>query len=536
LQQEASRKLRSLAKDTMKVAQQLYEGVSLGPEGNVGLITYMRTDSTQVSKEAQLAAREVIEKIFGTEYLPPSSPFYAKKAANAQEAHEAIRPTGASREPDAIRGFLTNEQYRLYRLIWQRFIASQMAPAVLENTLVDINAQPLDNTKPPYLFRATGMRVVFPGFLAVYKLGQTEQAETNPNSDLAKSLPPLAPADPLVALKLEPLQHFTQPPPRYSEATLVKTLEELGVGRPSTYATILSTIQDRGYVVKVGDKPGGAEAANKGATANAGGRSEQRFHPTELGRAVNELLVARFPNIVDVKFTARMEQALDEVASGERTWQPLIADFYHPMMAQLVLAEREVAKIIVPDEQPFVAAAAQAQTAQTKGGYTRKGRASYKKGSTANYNNSSTNTKSASAKTSSRPRTSSSSSNNLAETTSSYANNYGGTNYTDQPASAKPILVEPVATKTKTPRKTSRAKSATATLTTSPVAETATAIAIPPSPSAVTQGKKTTSATPPNSEGVVNCDKCGKVMVQRKGPYGEFWGCSGFPNCRNTRK
>jgi DNA topoisomerase-1 len=529
LQQEASRKLRMLAKDTMKVAQQLYEGVSLGPEGNVGLITYMRTDSTQVSKEAQLAAREVIEKIFGIEYLPPSSPFYAKKAANAQEAHEAIRPTGASREPDAIRGFLSNEQYRLYRLIWQRFIASQMAPAILENTIVDINAQPLDNTKPPYLFRATGLRVVFPGFLAVYKLGQTEQTETNANSDLAKNLPPLAPADPLVALKLEPLQHFTQPPPRYSEATLVKTLEELGVGRPSTYATILSTIQDRGYVVKVGDKLGSAETAKQKAAANTGGRTEQRFHPTELGRAVNELLVARFPNIVDVKFTARMEQALDEVASGERTWQPLIADFYHPMMAQLVLAEREVAKIIVPDEQPFVAAAAQAQTATTKGGYVRKGQANYKKGSTNNYNttynsNSSRTAKSASTKTSGRQQTTSRGSN-LAETTA---------NYTNQPTNAATTLAT-----TPTPRKTSRTKNAT-TLATTPASGAAMTVAIP-LPAPETQVKKTkanTTSAPAtsNSSEAINCDKCGKVMVQRKGPYGEFWGCSGFPNCRNTRK
>jgi DNA topoisomerase I len=304
LQQEASRRLGFTAKRTMKVAQELYEGRDLGSEGQVGLITYMRTDSTNVAREAQEDARAYITRRFGGDFVPATPRVYAKKQKNAQEAHEAIRPTTIRREPDAVRRFLTADQHKLYTLIWQRMLASQMADAVLDVTSVDVTATP--SAGDAYLFRASASRVRFPGFRAVYVEarddGEDEDADT-------RALPDLAAGDPLHLHELLPDQHFTEPPPRYTEASLVKALEENGIGRPSTYAPILSTLQDRSYVERVG----------------------RQLRPLELGFVVTDLLVEHFPEFVDVGFTAGMEEELDDIATGERPWQPVVDQYYQPL-------------------------------------------------------------------------------------------------------------------------------------------------------------------------------------------------------------
>jgi DNA topoisomerase-1 len=335
LQQEASRKLSYGARKTMQVAQQLYEGVDLGPEGSTGLITYMRTDSTTVSKVAQDEAREVIAARFGKEFVPASPPVYSSKAPRAQEAHEAIRPTSPSRDPESVKQYLAPDQYKLYRLIWQRFIASQMANAVFDQTTVDVGAgAPPKNVvaiqspkaqiqNRPYTFRATGSVIKFEGFISVYREGR-DAGDSEDEMDKS-ALPPLTEGELLDLLKLWPQQHFTQPPPRYTEATLVKSLEEQGIGRPSTYASILSTIQERGYVVT----------------------EEKKLAPTEMGIAVNDLLVEHFPNVVDVAFTSHMEEELDEVASGERPWVPVISEMYGPLESALAEAELKVGRIEV---------------------------------------------------------------------------------------------------------------------------------------------------------------------------------------------
>jgi DNA topoisomerase-1 len=324
LQQEASRKLNFTGRKTMQVAQQLYEGIDLGAEGSTGLITYMRTDSTNVATVAQQEAREVIAARFGKEFLPASPPVYARKALRAQEAHEAIRPTLAARDPQSIDRYLAPDQRKLYKLIWQRFIASQMANAVLDQTTVDVGAgKASDPTPKPYTFRANGSVIKFKGFISVYQVGKDAGDE---DDELDKgALPALTESELLDLLKLWPEQHFTQPPPRYTEATLVKVLEEQGIGRPSTYAPILSTIQDRGYVIK----------------------EEKKFSPTDLGIAVNDLLVEHFPDVVDVGFTSTMEGELDEIASGERPWVPVISDFYGPLESALAEAEVKVGRIEV---------------------------------------------------------------------------------------------------------------------------------------------------------------------------------------------
>ena len=311
LQQEGGRKLGFTSKRTMGIAQSLYEGVDLGKEGTVGLITYMRTDSTRVGKEAQDEARELIAAKFGKDYLPEKAPVYAS-AKSAQEAHEAIRPTSVMWEPDAIKQYLEPDQYKLYKLIWNRFVASQMNPAVIDQTSVDIKAG-------EYTFRATGSVVKFPGFMAVY---MEEKAEDQaPSEDEGEAvLPPLAEGDVLTLVKLDPKQHFTQPPPRFSEALLVKTLEEKGIGRPSTYAAIISTIQDRDYVQKI----------------------ENKFRPTELGVLVNTLLVNHFPVIMDVAFTAKMEEELDKIEEGQMPWVEAVRDFYKPFNESLEKAQAEM--------------------------------------------------------------------------------------------------------------------------------------------------------------------------------------------------
>lgn len=324
LQQEASRKLNFNAKRTMAVAQSLYEGVRLGKEGEVGLITYMRTDSTNVASVAQSEARRVIQHMYGEEYLPARPPVYARKTKNAQEAHEAVRPTSASRDPEAVKAFLTPEQYKLYKLVWQRFLASQMANAVLDGTTVDVSAaRPGQDAR--YIFRATGSVIKFKGYLAVYQEGRDDSA---PDELDGKALPPVAEGEPLDLEALVPEQHFTQPPPRYTEATLVKALEEQGIGRPSTYAPTLSTLQERYYIQ----------------------REAKQLKPTELGMLVNDLLVQHFPNIVDVGFTSQMEEELDEIASGGRNWVPVLREFYSPFEQRVKQAEQEMEKVKVKDE------------------------------------------------------------------------------------------------------------------------------------------------------------------------------------------
>lgn len=322
LQQEASRKLNFAARKTMLIAQQLYEGVELGPEGSTGLITYMRTDSTNVAQTAQQEARQVIAERYGEPFVPSAPPTYARKNPRAQEAHEAIRPAGVARDPESVKKYLSTDQYKLYKLIWQRFIASQMANAVLDQTTVDVGAGVYAQSAPrPYTFRATGSVVRFEGFTAVYREGH-DAGDAEDDMDKA-ALPPLVESEPLEMLKLWPDQHFTQPPPRYTEATLVKQLEEQGIGRPSTYAPILSTIQDRGYVLK----------------------EEKKFTPTELGVAVNDLLVEHFPDIVSVGFTSNMEEELDEIASGDRPWAPVVSELYGPLERGLAEAETKVGRI-----------------------------------------------------------------------------------------------------------------------------------------------------------------------------------------------
>ncbi len=323
LQQEAGRKLGFSAKKTMTLAQRLYEGIDVGGEdGSVGLITYMRTDSTNVAAEAQAEARQLIGSRFGQEYLPEKPPVYRTRAKGAQEAHEAIRPTSSARTPEAVGGKLDRDLARLYDLIWKRFIASQMAPAVFDSTTVDIGAWTKAGPAgdAPYVFRATGSVLKFPGFLAVYNVSLDEGEE---DEDSERRLPPLEERDPLTLTQLLPIQHFTEPPPRYTEASLVKELERLGIGRPSTYASIISTIQEREYV----------ELA------------EKKLLPTTLGRVVTDLLVEHFPKIVDYDFTSSLEQQLDDIAEGAKAWVPVLRDFYGPFQQNLADAQRQMRNV-----------------------------------------------------------------------------------------------------------------------------------------------------------------------------------------------
>jgi|Deesub1362A_J573_1020465.scaffolds.fasta_scaffold00165_4 DNA topoisomerase-1 len=313
LQQEAARKLGFTAKKTMLLAQQLYEGIELGKEGSHGLITYMRTDSVRVAEEAQKWAREYIEKTFGKEFVPDKPPKYKSKSS-AQEAHEAIRPTLPEKTPQEVKPFLSRDQYRLYTLIWNRFIASQMKPAELEQTTLEISCRTETGSS---VFRASGSVVKFPGFTALYTETLDEIAEEE------GLLPPLKQGEILKVIGIEPRQHFTQPPPRYTEATLVKTLEEKGIGRPSTYATILSTITERKYVQK----------------------EQGRFVPTELGIVVNDYLVERFPELLDVGFTAKMEDELDRIETGKFKWVKVVRDFYKPFSHDLSEAAQAIGKI-----------------------------------------------------------------------------------------------------------------------------------------------------------------------------------------------
>ena len=328
LQQEAARKLHFTPKKTMTLAQQLYEGIEIGTEGSTGLITYMRTDSPRISNEAMTEAREVIQSRFGSEYLPETPNVYKTQKA-AQEAHEAIRPTAAARDPESIRQYLEQDQYNLYKLIWNRFIASQMVPAILDVTRVE--SKPLE-TKGTYLFRSSGTVVKFPGHTIVYMEGvdkelfaQKPKQEEEVEESSERQLPALEEGERLRLVEqteqtipgVTSKQHFTQPPPRYNEALLIKELEEKGIGRPSTYAAIISTIQDRKYVEKV----------------------EGRFIPTETGRTVNDFLMKGFPEIVNVDFTSHLEEELDEVEEGNKPWVETVRGFYDPFTRDMARAK-----------------------------------------------------------------------------------------------------------------------------------------------------------------------------------------------------
>ncbi len=306
LQQDAARKLRYSARQTMSIAQKLYEGLEVGEEGAVGLITYMRTDSTRLSGDAVQAAREHIQANWGKAYLP-SKPAVYKSKSSAQDAHEAIRPTDVNRTPESMAPYLTREQLNLYTLIWKRFVACQMSPAVIAQTTIDISAA-------DFIFRTTGSVIEFPGFMTLY-------VESQENGDAVEGnegyLPELVEGQSVNLLGLESKQHFTQPPPRFSEASLIKELEELGIGRPSTYATILSTILDREYVRL----------------------EKQRLHPSELGWLIDGLLVENFPNIVDVEFTAKMEKSLDEIENAHYPYLKLLKEFYDQFSKSLEAAQ-----------------------------------------------------------------------------------------------------------------------------------------------------------------------------------------------------
>ena len=317
LQQEASRKLGFTAKRTMALAQGLYEGQDVGNGGTTGLITYMRTDSTNVSAQAQNEARQYIKNKYGADFMPAEAPQYKTRSANAQEAHEAIRPTSVMRDPEQIKEYLEPAMYKLYRLIWQRFVASQMEAAVYDTLQVEVTGKTKEHE---YLLRASGSTVKFAGFLVVYEEAKNEDVKSEEDDENVRIPAGVVEGQKQELIRLIPEQHFTQPPPRYSEASLVQALEEDGIGRPSTYAPTLSTIQQRGYVV----------------------REEKRLMPTDIGIQVNDLMTQYFPDIVDYKFTARMEEDLDMIASGQAEWVEVMHEFYHPFAEDIKKAQAEM--------------------------------------------------------------------------------------------------------------------------------------------------------------------------------------------------
>jgi DNA topoisomerase-1 len=319
LQQEAARRLGFTAKRTMAVAQQLYEGLEVPGEGTVGLVTYIRTDSVRVADPAAAEVRQFIDATWGPAWVGANRPW--KDRGRVQGAHEAIRPTAVRRHPEALRATLSRDQYRLYRLIWERFVASAMAPAVYNQVTVEVEAQAPTATAS---LRATGSTVVFKGFTELYE----ESREPAEGEEAAGPLPPVTEGEVLALQAVEAEQHFTEPPPRYTEASLVKTLEELGIGRPSTYAPIIETLVAREYVV----------------------REQRRLVPTELGQVVVDLLKEFFPEIVDTKFTADVESQLDDVEEGEKPWRAVIGEFYQPFVAKLARAEASVGKVDLPEE------------------------------------------------------------------------------------------------------------------------------------------------------------------------------------------
>ncbi len=322
LQQEASRKLGFTTKRTMMVAQQLYEGIEIKGRGSVGLITYMRTDSTRISADAQNEAREYIKTKYGQDYIPENPKIYKNKSAS-QDAHEAIRPTYMDMAPEVIKEFLSAEQYKLYKLIWDRFISSQMSSAIYDTVSADISAG-------KYTFKANGSKVKFPGFMVLYIEGNdTEGKEDDEEQDgKENNLPQLNEGDILELKKNTPKQHFTQPPARYTEATLVRALEEKGIGRPSTYAPTITTILSRGYVLK----------------------EKKLLVPTELGKIVNDIMKKHFENIVDTEFTAQMESELDDVEDGNKEWKAVMREFYSSFAGVLKKAEESIGDVELPVE------------------------------------------------------------------------------------------------------------------------------------------------------------------------------------------
>lgn len=326
LQQEASRKLGFSAQKTMMVAQQLYEGVDLGSEGSVGLITYMRTDSVRISNDALADARKYISEHFGKEFLP-ENPRHFKSKKTAQDAHEAIRPTYITRDPESLKNMLSPDQFKLYKLIWERFLACQMENAIFDTLSVDIEGMPKnpdgsENREQVLNLRASGSKLVFKGFMALYVEGKDEEDEED-----SQLLPPIEADELLYLVSTEPAQHFTEPPPRYTEATLVKALEEKGIGRPSTYAPTISTIIARGYVE----------------------RNKKQLVPTELGKIVNQFMMGNFPDIVNINFTADMESQLDKVEDGNVQWKELLKNFYAPFKDTVKKAE-STSKVEIPVE------------------------------------------------------------------------------------------------------------------------------------------------------------------------------------------
>lgn len=314
LQQEAARKLNFRAKKTMMLAQQLYEGIAVGKEGITGLITYMRTDSTRISETAKQDTVKFIEEKYGAEFVTKAAA--AKQSKKSQDAHEAVRPTSVMRTPESLKSILSRDLYRLYKLIWDRFVASQMSPAVLDTVMAE-----LQNGEA--VFRANGSQVKFSGFMKVYVEGTDDKTEDKDNI-----LPEMTQGDKVKAVTIEPKQHYTQPPPRFTEARLVRSLEELGIGRPSTYAPTLDTIQKRGYV-----------------TLDA-----KRFIPTELGEIVHSLVLEFFPDILNIEFTAKMEHDLDSVEDGDVEWKKIIAEFYKDFETNVQVAENEMEKVKIKDE------------------------------------------------------------------------------------------------------------------------------------------------------------------------------------------
>jgi DNA topoisomerase-1 len=423
LQQEASRKLGFAVKKTMMLAQKLYEGVELGAEGSVGLITYMRTDSTRVSDAALTEVREFVGAQYGADYLPEKPVFYRSKK-DAQDAHEAIRPTDVSRTPDAIAAHLDKEALKLYRLIWQRFVASQMMPAIFDQTTIDITAG-------HFIFRATGSVQKFDGFLKVYQEGRDEKTEEDEEAE--RKLPLVEKGETLELKKIAPEQHFTEPPPRYTEATLVKVLEEKGIGRPSTYAAIMTTILDREYVEK----------------------HEGRFHPTALGTTVNDLLVASFNDLFNEAYTARMEEELDEIEEGKLKWTTALHEFYEKFAKDLKTAETEMKAAkqqAIPTDEVCDKCGA--------GMVIKFGR---------------------------------------------FGQFLACTNYPE----------------CRTTREIAKPASADSNGSTTAAASGSTA------------------ANPANeaeTEEAETCDLCGKPMALKRGRFGQFLGCTGYPECRNIRK
>src|SRR5256714_2024171 len=411
LQQEAARKLGFPVKKTMMVAQKLYEGVELGAEGSVGLITYMRTDSTRVSEAALNEAREFISTQYGAPYLPEKAIHYRSKK-DAQDAHEAIRPTDVSRAPDAVARYLSKDELRLYRLVWQRFVASQMNPAIYDQTTIDIEAG-------RFLFRATGSVLKFDGFLKVYEEGRDEKAEDD-SDEAARRLPLVERGENLKLNVVTPEQHFTEPPPRYTEATLVKVLEEKGIGRPSTYAAIMTTIQDREYVEK----------------------KESRFHPTALGKTVNDVLIqGGFDDLFNETYTARMEQELDEIEEGKLKWTDALHEFYDKFkddLAKFTKYTKDIKEKETPTDEVCL-------KCNTPGMVQKLGRfGKYLK-----------------------------------------CNNCGATR------DAEPAAVD---------------------------------------------GAASSESSANGEEEIEACELCGKQMQLKRGRFGPFYGCSGYPECRNIRK